>query len=253
MCVHVLFKAWCIRCSSCATVLNGNRAELLAHYQSDWHQLNSLRAFNGCAPLSEDKIGDNLQFSEFYDISDAPLLKVLSSKKNVYFLHEKHVYSIYRCILHPNEQISDSVFRRPLDCAIIMLTAGHFAGAIFKCSEMIEHKTFHRYVVRAKQGARQSKADSRQSSARSVGAQLRRSNEKLLKEEIKKTVTKWSDLIDETPLIFIRCAESDKSFFTSDHSNGSLFLKSDQRIRTIPFVTYRADLHEVRRIWRQLR
>lgn len=39
---------------------------------------------------------------------------------------------------------------------------------------MIEHKTFHRYVVRAKQGARQSKADSRQSSARSVGAQLRR-------------------------------------------------------------------------------
>lgn len=49
-----------------------------------------------------------------------------------YFVSDEMVYSIYRCILLKNEVISQNVFRRPLDCAILLLSAGHFCGGIFK-------------------------------------------------------------------------------------------------------------------------
>ena len=44
--------------------------------------------------------------------------------------------------------------------AVILLSAGHFAAAVFHASKVLVHKTFHRYVVRAKRGVAQSLNDS---------------------------------------------------------------------------------------------
>lgn len=49
-----------------------------------------------------------------------------------YFVSDGMVYSIYRCILLKNEVISQNLFQRPLDCAILLLSAGHFGGGIFR-------------------------------------------------------------------------------------------------------------------------
>lgn len=50
----------------------------------------------------------------------------------------------------------------------------------------ILHKTFHRYVVRAKRGTVQSQHDSAGRNARSAGANIRRHQEQAFKDVIKK-------------------------------------------------------------------
>lgn len=63
-----------------------------------------------------------------------------------------------------------------------MLGGGHFAGAVFKGTEPILHKTFHCYTVRAGQGGGQSSRDNKSggSQPKSAGASLRRYNEQAL-------------------------------------------------------------------------
>lgn len=46
---------------------------------------------------------------------------------------------------------------------ILMTAGGHFAGAVFSGKEVLTHKTFHRYTVRAKRGTAQGARDSQQS------------------------------------------------------------------------------------------
>lgn len=60
-----------------------------------------------------------------------------------------------------------------------MLGGGHFAGAIFKGSEAILHKTFHSYTVRQGQGGSQNSRDNKNATGqpKSAGASLRRYNE----------------------------------------------------------------------------
>ncbi|OZC06575.1 hypothetical protein X798_06441 [Onchocerca flexuosa] len=89
---------------------------------------------------------------------------------HAYFISDGTVYSIYRCILLKNEIISRNLFQRPLDCVILLLSAGHFCGGIFKNHELVTNKSFHRYVIRAKQGTTQSASDARGSAAKSAGA-----------------------------------------------------------------------------------
>ena len=45
---------------------------------------------------------------------------------------------------------------------ILMTAGGHFAGAVFSGKEVLTHKTFHRYTVRAKRGTAQGARDSQQ-------------------------------------------------------------------------------------------
>ena len=61
-----------------------------------------------------------------------------------------------------------------------MAGGGHFAAAIFSGGEMTNHKTFHRYVVRAKRGTAQSVRDGHGNAPKSAGATLRRYNEAAL-------------------------------------------------------------------------
>lgn len=73
--------------------------------------------------------------------------------------------------------------------AVILSSGGHFAAAIIECAtkpkargfvdimRVLAHKTYHRYVVRAKAGGRQSSKDATGKYAKSAGSQLRRHNE----------------------------------------------------------------------------
>ena len=67
-----------------------------------------------------------------------------------------------------------------------------FALGMCVCSENMlflylfyQHKTFHRYVVRQKQGGVQSSKDSAGRAPKSAGASLRRYNENALSKDIK--------------------------------------------------------------------
>ena len=70
---------------------------------------------------------------------------------------------------------------------IVMAAGGHFAIALFERDKIIQHKTFHKYIIRAKQGSAQTAHDQKTGGkARSAGANLRRQNMLHLKQVKKK-------------------------------------------------------------------
>ncbi|KHN78173.1 Protein vms-1 [Toxocara canis] len=245
-----------LKCSVCAVLVERDRASVLSHYRSDWHKHNLSRTLQGKPILTEEefeqKISDEEELSDVQSESDVeePLL---SAGVHEYFVHNQEVFSIYNCILPNGETLSNSFFTKPLNCAIFLVAGGHFTGGIFRNDQLIVHKSYHRYTVRAKQGGRQGAADARGKKAISAGASLRRYNEKMLKTDIQELIAKWSDEIGKTPLIFIRCSTYHRPIFVSDSLDSSPFLKSDVRLRSIPFETRRPSQEEMQRTWLRLK
>ncbi|KAG1653323.1 WD repeat-containing protein 81 [Nymphon striatum] len=114
------------------------------------------------------------------------------------------ILSIQRCLLHGKHDIpeceTDLVSRVKciydnLKWAIILIGGGHFAAGIFNKDIILNHKTFHRYTVRAKQGSSQNQRDMKNggSHSKSAGASLRRYNEASLILDIQNLLSSWKD------------------------------------------------------------
>ncbi|XP_057980286.1 uncharacterized protein LOC131166070 [Malania oleifera] len=133
---------------------------------------------------------------------------------------------------------------------VLLASGGHFAGCVFDGNTVVAHKTFHRYVVRAKAGKRQSSKDASGKAANSAGASLRRYNELALKKEIQEILAAWKPYFDSSCCVFIYAPSSnrqllfngEKPYFSSQHSV----------IRRIPLTVRRPTLKEARRIYNQL-
>ena len=152
---------------------------------------------------------------------------------------------------------------------IFMCHGGYFAGAVFHELRIIDHKTFHAYVVRKKQGGRQSTRDKSGRRPKSGGAQIRRHNEDKHERNIRDLMQKWQQHLQSADIIFLGLpgrnkdaflrANSSKSSQSDDEEHelviedGEVYLdKSDDRIRTIPFTTKRPNLGEVKRVFKEL-
>ncbi|THU91511.1 hypothetical protein K435DRAFT_780677 [Dendrothele bispora CBS 962.96] len=151
--------------------------------------------------------------------------------------------------------------------AMFMVAGGHFAGAVIRVSqpaeevevsvsskkpkrpkpdtEILKHKTFHRYTTRRKQGGSQSLNDNAKGNAKSAGALLRRYGEQALRDDIRNLIEDWSDEINECELIFIRASGSNRKIFLD--YDGSIISKKDDRLRTFPFPTRRPTQSELSR------
>ncbi|CEP62824.1 Vms1p LALA0_S06e04676g [Lachancea lanzarotensis] len=162
----------------------------------------------------------------------------------------------------PNEEVPYS--------ALFMVGGGHFAGAIVshkrlnikgsmtknnetlqeRSVQFLEHKTFHRYTTRRKQGGSQSAMDNSKGKANSAGSSLRRYNEIALRMDIQQLLNQWQPYLKKCQNIFIRAkSTSDRKIFID--SNTCLD-KNDQRIRSFPFTTKRPTGHELKKAWCQL-
>ncbi|KAF8379343.1 hypothetical protein HHK36_028777 [Tetracentron sinense] len=90
--------------------------------------------------------------------------------------------------LQENEVIErlKSTIHEPRDSThlriVLLASGGHFAGCVFDGNSVVAHKTYHRYVVRARAGKKQSSKDASGKAANSAGASLRRYNELALKK-----------------------------------------------------------------------
>ncbi|KAG0147480.1 hypothetical protein CROQUDRAFT_91383 [Cronartium quercuum f. sp. fusiforme G11] len=150
---------------------------------------------------------------------------------------------------------------------MLMVSGGHFAGMVVSTrpelrhvgkgkapeQEMVilEHKTFHRYTTRRKQGGGQAAHDTGgKGMAKSAGANLRRYNEQALTEEIRALLASWSEALRSSELIFIRASKANsKIFFNYDQA---LLFRTDPRLRTLPFPTRRPTLNELKRSFQEL-
>ncbi|KAI0044760.1 hypothetical protein FA95DRAFT_1561878 [Auriscalpium vulgare] len=153
--------------------------------------------------------------------------------------------------------------------AMFMTAGGHFAGLVARVSqpdaeeeepqpgkkkkakkpktdtEVLLHKTFHRYTTRRKQGGSQSVNDNAKGPAKSAGAQLRRYGEQALRDDIRNLLTEWAEEINQCERIWIRASVSNRRIFL-DYDE-AVIAKGDPRLRTFPFPTRRPTQSELSR------
>jgi hypothetical protein len=131
--------------------------------------------------------------------------------------------------------------------AVIMCSGGRFSGAVFKRDTLVVSKNFQRYTTRRKQGGAQSAHDAAKGKANSIGSSIRRKETIRYQEETERIVTEWKDLLAACQLVFLFAPGANRLIL---HKAG--LLKSDERIRNVPFPTYRPTLDEVKRIHQSL-
>nr|XP_046259765.1 ankyrin repeat and zinc finger domain-containing protein 1 isoform X2 [Scatophagus argus] len=271
-------------CSACRFSFS-NREEQMEHYKLDWHRFNLRLKMSGMPPVTaeefEKKTGagdmssisgsesdseeedsdsdgggrssnvnsaDNESSVESSLITGRPSIKVIFQNSAGQYL------SVYRCILQgksDEEQDARSSLKaisKKTVWVILMTGGGHFAGAIFRGREVLQHKTFHRYTVRAKRGTAQGLRDSQNRShmPKSAGAALRRHNEAALVKDIQDLLVSWAEHLKEACAIFVRAPSYNKTIFFGGRE--APLHKKDPRIRTLPFATRRATFRETQRV-----
>ena len=133
---------------------------------------------------------------------------------------------------------------------VMLVHGGYFAGGVFKGNKCLEHKRFSRYVVRKKQGKRQSNFDKSGNSGGTVGSQMRRWNEVKHRDEIQGLMLKWASYIQEAGAIFIHAPGENRKIFTS--KDCEVLAKNEHKLHTVPMTTYRPSFAEVTRVYTEL-
>lgn len=198
-------------CSTCDQTFHDHQ-EQREHYKLDWHRFNLKQRLKEKPRLSaldfekQSSTGDlsSISGSEDSDSASEDSLQIPDEERagsekpsrpqgfhphRVLFQNAQGQFLYaYRCVLGPRQvpqQEPELLLHNlqnggPRYCVVLMAAAGHFAGAIFQGRDVVTHKTFHRYTVRAKRGTAQGIRDARGGASRSAGANLRRYNEATL-------------------------------------------------------------------------
>ncbi|CAD5176347.1 unnamed protein product [Musa acuminata subsp. malaccensis] len=241
----------------------------------------------GGDPVYEDFDVSSISGSEDEFENDPIHQSCLSSKgkerdkqKPCFYLQSGDIVSVWRCLLmdetedisfensKSNHMVSGDTYLeetelinrlKTLVCEprdrshlriVLLASGGHFAGCVFDGNFVIAHKTFHRYVVRAKAGKRQSAKDATGKAANSAGSSLRRYNEAALKKEIQELLVSWKSFIDSSSCIFIHApSRSRQMFFDGEKPQLS---SQDHKIRHVPSTVRRPTFKEAVRIYQQL-
>ncbi|XP_061090820.1 tRNA endonuclease ANKZF1 [Conger conger] len=271
-------------CSACQCPFE-SREEQTEHYKLDWHRFNLRQRLVGRIPATAEEFERKTGADDMSSISGSDSEETDSDSNwcshgdeepasggnespvkmeqplhrlnpRVIFQNAQGKYlSVYRCVLHnkkmdPVEDLASTLLN--ISCksvwVILMTGGGHFAGAVFQGKEVLQHKTFHRYTVRAKRGTAQGLRDSKSQSIapKSAGATLRRYNEAMLIKDVQDLLESWSDSLREANAIFLRAPSYNRTIFFGGRTPP--LDKTDPRVRTLPFATRRATFREVVRV-----
>ncbi|XP_040374079.1 ankyrin repeat and zinc finger domain-containing protein 1 isoform X1 [Rosa chinensis] len=249
------------------------------HFKSDIHRFNVKLSLAGKNIVKEEDF-DELTSDSFkdFDVSsisgsedDEPekvgpfkLSRATARQKLLIHLQTGERISIWKCLITnesgPEGNLScdellgrlNTVVHEPRDntCfrVVLLASGGHFAGCVFDGSKIVAHKTFHRYVVRAKSGKKQSSNDASGRFAHSAGASLRRHNELALKKDIQELLAAWKPYFDASSCVFVYAPSSNHQLL----SNRETPYFSHQKVRNIPIPIRRPTMKEARRIYDQL-
>ncbi|XP_035411966.1 ankyrin repeat and zinc finger domain-containing protein 1 isoform X2 [Cygnus atratus] len=264
-------------CSACAQRF-GSREEQIEHYRLDWHRFNLKQRLLGRRTLPMEVFEEKTTTGDISSISgsdsessdassESELQPPASSSPGTPQLPRSHkvllrnasgqLISAYRCVLstgkggseEPEELTASLQSLSTNTCwVVLMMGGGHFAGAVFRGPQVQEHKTFHRYTVRARRGTAQSLRDAQTpgSAPRSAGASLRRYNEAALLKDIQDLLTAWAHHLKEAQRIFLRAPRHNRALLFGGRN--PLLSQGDPRICHIPLSTRRATLREVLRV-----
>ncbi|KAG6546346.1 hypothetical protein Mapa_012387 [Marchantia paleacea] len=170
---------------------------------------------------------------------------------DVHCISEDKLLLRLKSLVPPTLKIKDNAV--PQHIWVVLLSAGgHFAGVVMNMQGggVLAHHTFHRYVVRAKAGGRQSTRDATGRAPKSAGASLRRYNEMALQKEIRDLLTSWGDYLRSASHIFVYAPSANgQALFGGENAPLD---RNDPRLRRIPFTTRRPTFKEAQRVFRVL-
>ncbi|QLL32193.1 hypothetical protein HG536_0C03610 [Torulaspora globosa] len=197
---------------------------------------------------------------------------------NSNLLLDSEAFGVYKA-LFSNDQLSIPFqslrqWNDPTDLsipisALFMVAGGHFAGAIVSHQRtnvdgnarkvgqslqeqaviFLEHKTFHRYTTRRKQGGSQSAMDQAKGKANSAGSSLRRYNEAALRTDIAALLEEWEPYLSKCHNIFVRAHNNvERKLFTENKA----IKANKESVKSFPFTTGRPTISELKRSWCEL-
>ncbi|XP_027947994.1 ankyrin repeat and zinc finger domain-containing protein 1 isoform X3 [Eumetopias jubatus] len=278
-------------CSTCDQTFH-NHQEQREHYKLDWHRFNLKQRLKDKPLLSaldfekQSSTGDlsSISGSEDSDSASEEDLQIPDEERaefekpsrpqgfhshRVLFQNARGQFLYaYRCVLGPHQasggpgcvvppEEPELLLRNlqnggPRHSVVLMAAAGHFAGAIFQGRDVVTHKTFHRYTVRAKRGTAQGIRDARGGASRSAGANLRRYNEATLYKDVRDLLAGpvWAKALGEAETILLRAPRSGRSLFFGGH--GAPLQRGDPRLWDIPLATRRPTFRELQRVLHKL-
>ncbi|NWZ77384.1 ANKZ1 protein, partial [Poecile atricapillus] len=244
------------------------------HYRLDWHRFNlkqrllgrqtlpaevfeektrtgDVSSISGSDSDSSDVSSESESLSSVSDTARTP--QIPRSHKVLLRNAKGQLISAYRCVLGDTEEPMELTASLQSISAstcwvVLMMGGGHFAGAVFRGLHVQEHKTFHRYTVRARRGTAQGLRDAQTpgSAPRSAGASLRRYNEAALLKDIQDLLAAWAQHLNEAQRIFLRAPRQNRALLFGGRN--PLLTRGDPRICHIPLSTRRATLREVLRV-----
>ncbi|CBY39090.1 unnamed protein product [Oikopleura dioica] len=229
-------------CRTCSVQLL-TREEQVTHYKSPEHRSllkSKLRAKTGDAENESGSESDTSEEGSDWSGDDetatsanldGPELRFRGrAQQEMYFFNEsKERITTYRgLVAHRSECLSELEILKRLVMtrraftekiapegkrhdAILLFSAGAFAGCIFENGKPLLHKCIKKYVIRAKRGSAQSTRDNQGNKPKSMGAQLRRENEKELCRKIEEQITEWGATLSKCATIFCRAPKHQKS------------------------------------------
>ncbi|KAK9834023.1 hypothetical protein WJX81_003953 [Elliptochloris bilobata] len=240
------------------------------HFHTDWHRHNARRKAVGRLPLAEDEFerlaandGELSSISGSESGSDnEPGAAAAAQRRRgsggvrvCFTARDGRHFAVWRALLAPDAAAAPGVPAAAL--ADLRATAGPWAaggsggpGGAGAPLEVLAHKTFHRYVVRAKQGGRQAGKDATGKFAKSAGSQLRRYNEVMLERDIQATLRSWQAHLAAASLIFVQAPGMNAAAIFG--GNAPPLSRADLRLRTVPFPTRRPTFAEAKRVVRTL-
>ncbi|XP_045708415.1 ankyrin repeat and zinc finger domain-containing protein 1 isoform X1 [Phyllostomus hastatus] len=270
-------------CSTCDQTFQ-NHQEQREHYKLDWHRFNLKQRLKDKPLLSaldfekRSSAGDlsSISGSEDSDSASEEDLRILQEEKpdfeksnqsrgsrshRVLFQNAQGQFLYaYRCVLGPRQVppeepellLQNLQSGGPRHCVVLMAAAGHFAGAIYQGRDVVAHKTFHRYTVRAKRGTAQGLRDARGGACRSAGANLRRYNEATLYKDVRDLLAEpgWAKALGEAGTVLLRAPRSGRSLFFG--GQGAPLQRGDPRLWDIPLATRRPTFKELQRVLHKL-
>ncbi|RNF18945.1 putative ankyrin repeat and zinc finger domain protein [Trypanosoma conorhini] len=190
----------------------------------------------------------------------------------------KQLVAEYDAILGEKEEEESSTKLLPLDVppklrdslrlftflpwVILMCHGGYFAGGVFLNNKPVVHKAFQRYVVRKKQGGKQSSSEKEGGSYGSVGSQIRRAQEIKWKTDVRDILLSWRNYIDAAAIVLYVAPGPQNRAVLTDFSGlpavttgkgeraVSPVSVQDPRVRKAPLTTHRPTFQEVQRIYK---
>ena len=107
---------------------------------------------------------------------------------------------------------------------------------------MVVNKTESRYVIRGKQGGRQSNAD-KSKTIKSLGSQMRRANEKMLQEHIDSHMDENKEHFKSAHVIFLHAPGLNKTIFMSQSRALSRYA---HKVKAIEYKSGKANFQEAK-------